>query len=569
MSEFRTENQSPDNIADGEVCADAIRHGAEKRWPVWRCVLSLLVVLVICALPRLWLVNHTEVISRDGTLYVKMAREWDSCPVNVVHDYEYHVGYPAAISFVHQAMSALGMSDDPANWDLIGQYISFGSAMAALAAVWLLAGLAFNWRVAWISALVFGLGHKFSAVGADVLSDSLSVALQMWAVTLTVIAVRCLKRKQKRAVVLAGLVGLLSGAGYLVRPEALLPGVMAILLCIGIQFRRRIGWRMALGSAAAAGLATFICAFPYMYLIGGITRKKIIYKMIVAPVMDFFCATIGLASASGLNKFASQLTEAMHPATAGLVGVFLATWIGWKVLRIKLPTQLRFVPRGVPLSLMLMATGGLTLLLVGMHSYVGYISHRHLLFLGALLSPLAGAGGVVIAEWMKVLAKRLGAPRRLGDAVFLLGTAVLASCMILHTLQPLHENNSYNRQAGVYAAQIAGKDGSVLTYSAWVAHYARASNPELSVSRPPTEKLNRRMLRWHIKKKAATILVISRETCDSRGGRLSAFLSTRGFVKVKQFVQAGKENPNVTSVYRIRRDALPGAGASRTRPRAE
>lgn len=551
MSELNTETSSLLESYEQRNCADA----PSVRPSVRRLTASLLLILIICAIPRIWLITHTEVISRDGTVYVRMAQQWADNPHGVIQDYNYHVAYSAIISVVHQALSASGMSDDPANWDLIGQCISLIASLAALAGIWLFAALAFNWRVAWVSVLVIGLGRKYTAISSDVLTDSLSLTFQIWTVALAVITVRLLQQQNKRAIGIAALVGVCSGAGYLVRPESLLPGVLAIGMYIGVQLYKRISWRLTLSASLVTLVAMIASASPYIYAIGGLTKKKALSDIVSIPLQQCTLAIAYFTKDSGIYTLGSQFIEAIHPVGAGLVGIFLATWIGWRITRINLPLQIRITPKPAPLFFMLSVTTILGSILVSMHSHVGYISHRHIIFIAALLAPLAGAGGVILVEWMKIARRRSCLPESLDKLFLPLGVTAVAAGLFCHTLHPLHNQKLYFRQAGNYTGQIATQDDRILTYNAWAEHYAKTVNPEVKISRIIPRKLNARRLINHITQKSATILVISNSTCDL-SAEVSELLKGPGFTKLRRFPQATPTTPDDIIIYRINRDAL-------------
>ena len=75
-------------------------------------VLRLAALLCICAALRVGLICKTDVIARDGTVYVSISRQWASGPLRVVQEYDYHVGYTAVVSLVGRALRADGWSID-------------------------------------------------------------------------------------------------------------------------------------------------------------------------------------------------------------------------------------------------------------------------------------------------------------------------------------------------------------------------------------------------------------------------------------------------------------------------
>ena len=144
----------------------------------------LLVVLLICSAVRIWLIDHLEIIARDGVVYVNFARDMMADPIGSIRSYDIHPLYPAAMVGVYKILSLASISRDVAGWVLSGQIVAFAGALAAIVAIWLFAKLAFNRQIAWISVLLFGLGRKWAVLGADVLTDSSALAFEMWAFAL-------------------------------------------------------------------------------------------------------------------------------------------------------------------------------------------------------------------------------------------------------------------------------------------------------------------------------------------------------------------------------------------------
>ena len=217
---------------------------------------------------------------------------------------------------------------------------------------------------------------------------------------------------------LAAGVGLCSGAGYLVRPEAMLVPVLAAVLWLAWQLRTRASWRLTLACVAVALLTTVACAAPYVAAIGGLTHKKNLSDILVLHVAGGGPARAAVACLplTATCKFLGQLAEAMHTAVAILAGLWLAAWIGTRALRLRLPLAGSVSPRWPGAVVMVAAAAILAPLWINFHTKVGYLSHRHTMFLAAVLSPLAGAGALLLAECVRALAKAAGWRRAAGFA---------------------------------------------------------------------------------------------------------------------------------------------------------
>lgn len=453
-----------------------------------RLLMVALAILLLAAGVRIWLAGRMEVISKDGIRYIGIARAWSDDPSRVIREEDYHLGYPVVVAAVQRVYRLAGGAEGRLGWERAAVAVSIVSSLAAILAVWLLAALAFDWRVAHVAALLFAMAKKWAYDGADVLSDPLAVALQLWAIVLALLTVGALRRFEKRALLRAAGVGLCAGAGYLVRPEALLTVVLAVVLWLATQWRRPRSLRLAAGSAAVALAVAAACALPYMLAIGGLTRKKAIDEIVRAPAGGLLAMVTPLAASwvAGADKFIEQLFEAMHPIPGFLVLAWMALvvsrassefwgirmrrrwalpWLRW------LPPRRRLRPARGPAFFMAAVTAVMALVLVRMFVHVEYISHRHLFLTGALLTPLAGAAVVAAMDVVRALAAKLRLPDPVGPAVAGLLPALLVCGLAYHVWEGRGEDKGHFRRAG--EALLAGGDGgAVLSDSPWVPYYA-------------------------------------------------------------------------------------------------
>jgi hypothetical protein len=197
----------------------------------------------------------------------------------------------------------------------------------------------------------------------------------------------------------------------------------------------------------------------------------------------------------------TQLGEAMHWVLFGLASIWLIAWIAIRALRQPSLAKVLPMPTRSCALLMLGATGLLTPLLMGLYVHAGYLDYRHATLLAMLLSPLAGAGGVFMADWMETFLVR---PHpRSAAAIKLLALAIVCALMMIRTVRPLHEGKAGDRLA---ARQIAPElkaedfvftDSSIFLYycrqtgvcfdgnrinGAQALHYIRHGNPSVSLA---------------------------------------------------------------------------------------
>jgi len=521
-------------------------HGAEDGTrPEWTV---LLLVLAACAVQRGWLILHTDVIAKDGTVYVKMAREWTDDPRRVAKTYDYHVGYPAAMAGAYPLLKGWRFCDELHRRELAGQFVSYAASLVAIIAVWLMAGIAFNWRAAWVAALLFGLGHKWAELGADVLSDALSVCLQMWGVVLIVWAHRRLRSGSRWCVVLAAFVGLCAGLGYLVRPEALLIVMLAVALWMFHALRQKQRWVLAAAASAMAAAVTLACVLPYAMVIGGLSRKKSIGDFVLrsagapARVLASLDPTVWHAAP---RKFINQLFEAMHPLVALLACMWLLGFLLERRLRGKSAALVFPSPRPPCGFLMLAALAVMAPLLMSMYVNVHYLSHRHVMFLAALLAPLAGAGAINLTDGLRKLLAWCRLRKLPETGVRMAVVGVLAVGLALHAMRPLHEGKGYFRQAGRFVAATQRTGDFLITDSAWVLHYSQVPGA-LSA---PEQMEDDGLVPWMLKS-GATLAVFSDLQVRKTNPKIPQALTKQGFTEVQCFAPPGADDPDVVRVYR-------------------
>lgn len=517
-------------------------------------------VLALCVFVRVWIISRTVLIARDGTTYVQMARQWADDPSAVINNYDYHVAYSAVMLEVHDLLLAAGVADEPLVWDRAGQIVSAVASVAAMVGIWLYAGLTFNFRIAWITALLFGIGRKWSGLGADVLSDALAVCLQIWAVVLAICVDRHLQANRKRAILFAAVVGLCCGAGYLVRPEALLPLVMAVAFWIIGKFARRRPWRLTLASTAAAAVSALACALPYMLLIGGLTKKKQISDIVAWPFggtgLLGWIVGAGRQTYSAPRQLVNQLFEALHPVVGTLLFVWLVTLLICTIRRKKYPQQRVISPHQTGAFFMLLGCVLITPMALGLYSNVGYLDWRHVMFLAVLLCPLAGAGCTILADWLVLLLKRCRV-RKPGPTALYAIVGLLTAYMLAHSLKPLNYDKTYYRDAAEAIGAGAAVDEHYLADSPWTVHYAKARNPAVVIAQIGKDDLNARGVRQRIERSSATHLVLSDKAAALQGPALGELLQGPAFRETARFRQAKQENPDSVRVYQINRRKLP------------
>ncbi len=508
--------------------------------------LSVVVILVAATVVRGWLIGHAEMISRDGVTYIKMAREWAVDPSGVVKNYSYHVGYPAAISAMHRFLGMFGLSDSLASWELAGRLVSLLAALVATVAIWGFAAITFDLRIALLSALLLCAARKWAILGADVMSDALAMAFQTWAVLMALVALMRLKERCASAILLALGVGICGGLGYLVRPESLVVVGMAVVLWLASQlWNRSTPWKVTVGSVVVAVGSAAACAAPYALAIGTLTKKKRIDQLV--PLSGVFpLAMTGNSYESGMRELVNQLTEAMHPVLFFLALGWLVLWIGFRLISRGQNKAFDPAPRPAGAAMMVIAAAAFIPLGLGLHHHNKYLNYRHVLLLGLLLSPLAGAGLVLGGYVVCDALKRFSQSYRIRAAYVLL--PLLLCPMLLHALKPLKQNQSHYRDAAICLAQMSGPGDFFLARSPWIFHYSQARGEYYY-----TDELTPEMLLARIDggDPVPTFLVYSDDELAVAAPALREMLGTSRFREIRRFAPSDPRSSDSVHIYRI------------------
>ncbi len=518
-----------------------------------RAALALAGVLVFCAASRGWLIAHTEVIARDGTQYVAIARQWASSPSEAIEGTIRHVGYPAAMAGFH---AVAGMPDDLDAWVLAGQWVSLLSAVAATGAIWAFAAMAFDWRFATVSTLLFTAGRKWACAGADVLSDALFVALAMWSLVAALWMHRRLKAGHASAIWAALAAGALAGAAYLVRAE----GLAATVLAVGVVALAVLGGVKRYGLAAATACATVgatgIVALPYAWTVGGLTKNK--------GLDDFFSAGLMGASSGpplgmvipglpGTGELLGDLDQALHTAVTVLAVIYVVSLAAVRGLGLPSGRDVRRGPTWPATWLMVGSVVLLSVPAVLQFQVHGFISHRYLFLPAAMICSLSAGGVVVLRDAMLGAAKRLHLPRwpRVGLAALVLAVALP---MTLDMLEPLHHHKGYLRSAGDFVHRYVRQRGGgrVAADSPLVAFYSR--QPEVGLL-APDGRLHLGRLGRQDPNDGVTLLAVRSRTLRSEVAPsrrlLAEALVPPAFEKIHSVMQTGVSQPESVHVYRV------------------
>jgi len=444
-----------------------------------RHLIGLLVALVLALLVRVIVIERAENIAQDGAVYLQMARAFTESPsAQVFRDYQYHPAYPAVVAAVARLVGA----DFPGGFIAVGHYVSVVAGMVALVGLYFIARMTFDRRIALIAVALMGVSPAFTRHSSDVLSDALAVAMAMLAVASGLFARRLLTAGSAWSVALAGGAGLAGGLGYLARPEELLTAFIALCLLV-IRPRSGRGAALMVLSAAALVIMTLACVLPYASVIGSLTQKKSLDDFMLSEgrfplaMGQLSVATPWLAKTFfAVVRSLDKARVAMGTTVCALAGICFLTWIGRYVLRVRLPRSVIIKPTGAGAFAMFSATVVMVPIVSALEFQHGpaYVSNRHMLMAAMLLSPAAGAGVVILAEWMLVIAGALGIRKIPSLALGLCLLFVLGPMAAFTGRRVMHKGKGAYREAGLFIHRRYGPGELMLAPEGTVALYAGA-----------------------------------------------------------------------------------------------
>ncbi|MCE5325927.1 MAG: glycosyltransferase family 39 protein [Planctomycetaceae bacterium] len=483
-----------------------------------RAIALLAAILAFCAVERIWLIGHSQIVEPDGVVYISAAQEWHRGPIHMMQLYDIHPAYPAMVAYTQSLLDVAGAREGPDRWILAGQIVSLAASLAALVGVWCFARLAMGEDVAWITVLLFGLGRKWAELGAGVLTDAPALALMLWAVLAALTTLRLMQQRRPAAWLAAGAAGLAAAAAYLVRPEGLMVFAAAGALWLVAAACRRVTWRAAMTAIAIAVVVMAACAAPYAVTIGTITKRWDVARYLHLASIGGTAAAWPLAAADmstpgKIFQVLPKLTECMHPLLAGLACLWIAAALARRYLP-HWPRQIVPAAMSWPGGAMILIWTAILLPVVIVRNLSAPMSSRYMLLDAALLAPLAGAGALVLAQGVGEILGRLRAKAARKTAV--IGVAVvLAGALAAHAARPLHAGDECFRQAGRWLGANARRDAFALVPTAQILIYSQISGEVYHLDSLPAPQALREELQTLSRKYSAVYLVASPQALEA------------------------------------------------------
>jgi hypothetical protein len=365
-----------------------------------RDLLLLVVLVVLAAFSRVWLIAHTEVAARDSVGFIRYALDLERYPWREVLGRSLqHPGYPLVLLAVSWPVRYFLGGTNAVSMQLSAQLASAMAGVLLVIPMYYLGRDLLGRRAGFWGTALF----QCLPVSARVMSDALSEAtFLLFIATALLFAVRAV---QGNSLARFAWCGFFSGLAYLTRPEGALIVVAAGLVLIAMQCFSswRQSWLHAIACGAALLVTVAAVGSPYVLVTGRLTNKptprRLFDKTVSeeAPPAHSEVISHGPLTASllaiyapenlkdrrlwGLYAVATEVTKDFQYLC--VLPLVLGMW--WLRERLKTP--------GAWVLLVLCSLHSLILWRLAV--VVGYVSDRHVLVL-ALSGVFLAAGGVLV-----------------------------------------------------------------------------------------------------------------------------------------------------------------------------
>ncbi|MCD4830806.1 MAG: glycosyltransferase family 39 protein [Anaerohalosphaeraceae bacterium] len=348
----------------------------------------LILPWLITAIVGGYLIWQTCLVTKDGPLYIERAKNLCVSPREVIAGPE--LGYPAMILGTHKVVEIFGCTDSPYEWLIPTQIMTLCCMLIAVLFIYQLGKNIVGKQDAFLAILILVFLPYPMRFAADIIRDWPSIMIFMTAMTVLFISAK------KNSVLLFGLVGILSGAGYLIRAEnaqVVIYGLLWLGVCF---FVKRTG--MDKRKAVITAIALLVCfaamAVPYMIVKGNVLPEKL-QGLISSQNTEKSAELVNYAGISG-DRLGKSFVKIIERISENLMYYFFVFFVIGAYVRIKyqkekiIDIEKVIVPAFFTLNIMMMV------LLYYNH---GYMSRRHCLAM-SIVSLFYVPGGLRAAAIM-------------------------------------------------------------------------------------------------------------------------------------------------------------------------
>lgn len=463
---------------------------------------AILCLITVALLLKIVVLLQHPILARDGIMHLHFAHDLLERPwASTLKEHPFHPGYALTLAVTSNIFQLFDPGPlTPSEWQWCAHLSSSFAGILLLLPLYGLARCFYSIRTAWLGTLLFALLPSVVQITTDTLTESWYLLFMFSALWSLVMGVRT--QRSSWFVV----TGLLTGAAYIVRVEAVL--ILAAIVVCSILYpwiqHRFVPSSSHLRNIALLGFCFLLPPLPYMMTIGKFSNRPAVQTIVHqdsqhAPYVEgtwLLAAQRLQDGVNGLNIDVVHWYEAVTLVlfTHGRAGHYYL----WPLAGVGFFLLWRS-RRGDPALLLILCVVGLHLLMLfRLALTAGYTSERHTLLFVALAAQTAAIGMIAIGQWLR---RTVLPGKNVGRSV----TAVLAAGVVALSLpkavQPLHHGQEAHRQAGLWLAEHLHYDDHIVDPYNWASFYAGVtfmpkrtmtdSNNTLGVIDPKDADLNR------------------------------------------------------------------------------
>ncbi len=429
---------------------------------------SILLSVALCV--GVYLLVSTVLISKDGVTFIEYAQKLLRAPMSTMSAEGQHPGYPFLILSAQQISRTITDSSSLFSWIYSAQAVALTFRLLAIISIYFIGKLLVGPRFSFWATLILVLLPLPAKFGSDALSDWPHVFFLATGMLLLI------RGAMKQRWWLFGLAGLMSGVGYLIRPECVQLVIYgSFWLILQLFWPKHMGSRVKTVLALGVLLIGFcVSACPYMYLKGAVFPKKqlgqfachradeiIEHRLAQGGSIMVYNANVMSTFARLFSNIGESLSWLFVPAL--FVGVYHCLKMrGWHE-----PRQF-FIISLIVLNIALA---------MWLHTRYGYMSSRHTLPLVIFTVFYIPVGLQSLALWLgQIKGKRSKGWRTLNDKskqilfFVLLGIGV-SGCMV-KLFRPIHGEKRFYRAASAWLNEHSRANDLIATPDLRISFYA-------------------------------------------------------------------------------------------------
>jgi hypothetical protein len=358
--------------------------------------INLLILICAVSLVGVYLIATTVLIAKDGVTYIEYAKKLAVEPAKAMRDVSSAPGYSFLICSTNKLINLFYEESSLESWIISAQVVSLAGKVIATVALYFVGSLLVGRRMSFWAILILTILPIPAEYGSDALTEWPYIMLLAIGFWLLLLGARFSRWW------IFGCVGLITGLGYLIRPECcqLVIYGTAWLLFNLIRPQNKM-YRVKATGALILLLAGFaVIAVPYMKFMGYIFPEQSIGRFVLFErvtgydfgsanlLCEYSAALIPAKITGGFGKFANNICEIlMYYFVPFLV---IGIYHRFRKCNASILEKV-FVPALILLN---------TALLIWLYHKWGFISKRHTLPLVSLTIFYVPIGLQVTGDWI-------------------------------------------------------------------------------------------------------------------------------------------------------------------------